>query len=398
MFYLAIINKVLKSLSLFAGTTLPLITVFPFPSFVISGMSVTEGVTLGWENISSSHLTGNHSTASIENSTLLPEYNGTSPQGFNIRPSVGVVYLSYITLPLFAVVGIFGNTLTIIVARHKEYRTTSHGLLITVMAVTDIMYLLIEPFSKKFMIDLIGLDMRALSVYGCRVYFCFYRGSRILSGWLVMLVCLARFAMLSFPLKARVLITRRATWIAVACVFVLTTTVSSVWAMFAGIKKDKCFPLVISKENVKFGQAFNVVGMIMRTFIPAGTLVVFTPITAVKLYQQYKIRRHMTSSNNSDKDDADAGLYRVNLMLCSVVFAYLLLVAPFCIMKNVMSMTGLNIASAPYQWARNLHEIAMIFEAANCVINVVLYALLNTSFRMKILDLFSRRANVDSAS
>ena len=359
---------------------------------------MTEGVTLGWENISSSYATGNHSTASIENATLLPEYNGTSPQGFNIRPSVGVVYLSYITLPLFAVVGIIGNILTIIAARHKEYRTTSHGLLITTMAVTDIIYLLIEPFGKKFMIDLIGLDMRALSVYGCRVYFGFYRGSRILSGWLVMLVCLARFAMISFPLKARVLITRRAMWIAVACVFVLTTTVSGVWAMLAGIKKDKCFPLVISEENVKFGQAFNVVGMIMRTFIPAGTLVVFTPITAVKLYQQYKIRRHMTSSNNSDKDDADARPYRINLMLFSVVVAYLLLVAPFCIIKNVMSMTGLDITSAPYQWARNLHEIAMIFEAANCVVNVVLYALLNTSFRMKILDLFSRRVNVDSAS
>ena len=312
-------------------------------------MSVTEEVTLGWENISSSYLTGNNSTAPFENATLLPEYDGTSPKELNIRPSVGVVYLSYITLPLFVVVGIFGNILTIIISRHKEYRTTSHGLLITAMAVTDIIYL-------------------------------------------------ARFAAIASPLKARLVITRRTTWIAVACAFVLTASVSGACASFAGIKQDKCFHFVISHENFKLGQVFNVIGMLMRTFIPAGTLVMFTPITAVKLYRQYTIRRHMTSSNTTDKDDAGSGPYRVNLMLSSVVLAYLLLVVPFCIAKSMMLMNGLN--NAPYKWARNLYEISNIFEAANCVVNVLLYSLLNASFRRKVFDLLnvSKRVDVECAS
>ena len=361
-------------------------------------MSVTEGVTLGWENISSSYLTGNNSTASFENATLLAEYNGTSPKELNIRPSVGVVYLSYITLPLFVVVGIFGSTLTIIVSRHKEYRTTSHGLLITAMAVTDIIYLLVEPFSNKLMLDFIGRDLRALSVYGCRIYYSFYKACRIYSGWLVMLVCLARFAAISSPLKARLVITRRTTWVAVTCAFVLTASVSGACASFAGIKQDKCFHFVISQENVKLGQVFNVIGILMRTFIPAGTLVMFTPITAVKLYRQYTIRRHMTSSNTTDKDVAGSGPYRVNLMLSSVVLAYLLLVVPFCIAKSMMLMNGLN--KAPYKWARNLYEISNMFEAANCVVKVLLYSLLNASFRRKVFDLLnvSKRAAVDSAS
>ena len=64
----------------------------------------------------------------------------------------------------------------------------------------------------------------------------------------------------------------------------------------------------------------------------------------------------------------------------------------------MMLMNGLN--NAPYQWARNLYEISNMFEAANCVVNVLLYSLLNASFRRKVFDLLNvcKRAAVDSAS
>ena len=88
--------------------------------------------------------------AKHSNTTVLPENNGTTIIQGNVRASPGLIYLSYITLPVFLVVGLYGNTLTLIVTRSKKYKTSFHGVLIAAMAITDITYLLLAPFSKQF--------------------------------------------------------------------------------------------------------------------------------------------------------------------------------------------------------------------------------------------------------
>ena len=77
-----------------------------------------------------------------------------------ISASLGLVYLSYITLPIILVVGLSENSLTMIVSRSKTYRTTYHGILITAMAAKDSIYILTIPVSGTYVFKVFVEDAK----------------------------------------------------------------------------------------------------------------------------------------------------------------------------------------------------------------------------------------------
>ena len=343
-----------------------------------------ENTTFGWTNTTSGDMTyGNLSIS--ENTTTLPDQNETVFTHDNIRVSAGLLYTSYLIMPLFLIAGICGNTLTLIVSRCKEFRSTFHGILIAAIAVADMVHLLTIHFSDRSVHDLFGRDIRAISVIGCRLYLIVFRGARMISSHLIILICLERFLLLWFPLKARILTTKRTALVAVSCLFVATATFNTAWSTFGGVARDTCLPVVVSAKDKQLARVFGIIAMTLRSFIPACILVCFTPLTVIKLYKQRKARRQMGSKSSASQSGAPDETYRAYLMLVSVVVAYMGLVTPFCVTKHVLMLHGIDITSMPVLWMRNLYQVSMICEAANCVVNFFLYALLNTSFRQRFV-------------
>ena len=72
----------------------------------------------------------------------------------------GLVYVSYITLPIILAVGLSGNSLTMIVSRSKTYRATFHGILITATAAKNSIYILTIPFSGTYVFKLFVEDTK----------------------------------------------------------------------------------------------------------------------------------------------------------------------------------------------------------------------------------------------
>ena len=334
-------------------------------------------------------LFANHSNIStIANTTVLQENNGTTIVQENVRASPGLIYLSYITLPVVLVVGLCGNTLTLIVTRSKTYKTSFHGILIAAMAITDIAYLLTAPFNRQFVIDLFERDVRALGTVGCSIYFLFYRASKIFSAALVAIICLERFVLTWFPMKARSLTTPRAAVLSVSLCFLGTATFCGVWSVLADAKNDKCVPVVMTAENKLMAQSCSVIGMTLHSFIPTAVLLCFTPLTIARLCYQRSKRQMIMGNNKAGKDGGPDEVSRASLMLLGVIVSYMVLVTPFCMSKNVLVLTGINIASFPELWAINLYAVAKICEEVNCVINFFLYIFLNPSFRGHFRALF----------
>ena len=334
-------------------------------------------------------LFANHSNISTSaDTTVLPENNGTTVVQGNVRASLGLIYLSYITQPVFLVVGLCGNSLTLIVTRSKTYRTSFHGILIAAMAITDTTYLLSATFSKQYVVELFGRDVRALGTVGCSIYFLFYRASKLLSAVFLVFICLERFVLIWFPIKARSLTTPRAAMLSVFLSFLGIATFCGVWSVVADVKNDKCVPDVMTAGSKQMAKVCSVIGMTLHSFIPTAVLLCFTPLTIVKLCYQRSKRRMIKGNNKTGKGGGSDEAFRASLMLFGVVVAHLVLVTPFCVSRHVLALTGINIASFPELWAINLHAVSMICEEANCVINFFLYVCLSPSFSGHFRALF----------
>ena len=331
-----------------------------------------ETTLVPWENtttdetsfISTSDIVSRVTTSSSETSM-------DSAQG----AETWLTYVSYVTVPLLLVAGICGNSLTIMVTTGRHYRRSSHSLYLTAMAVADIMFLLAYTLTKTQIHDLFGLDIRSVTIPGCKFFYFFYRATRTVSSSLVVLIAIERFIVVWFPLRAKLLSTRRAAMTAIICVIVGCSIISGVRTLTVNVKNEKCLPVVMTPYNKRIKEVCSAVGMTLRTIIPAVTLLLLTPLIVVKLFHQRYLRRKMSNINHPDET------YHVTLMLVSVIIAFYILIMPFCIGKHLLLYANINIVSSSLTWARNMNELQQICEQINCVINFLLYVMVSASFR-----------------
>ena len=68
-----------------------------------------------------------------------------------------------------------GNSLTIFVMLRKPFRKMSVSVVLICLALSDTVVGLMLPFNKMFIRNLIGYDVRALSLVGCKTYFWAWR-------------------------------------------------------------------------------------------------------------------------------------------------------------------------------------------------------------------------------
>ena len=309
------------------------------------------------------------------NTTYKLDVNATSTVPENGSAATLLIYVSYFVVPTFFILGLFGNFLTILVTRNRLYKYSSHGIFLRTMALNDIIFLLAFPFNKQFVHDLVGIDVRSISVIGCKLYFVLYRTSRISSALFMVQICVERFFVVWYPLKSKLFSTKRAAIILVCCTFLFVASFCGAWTIAADIGNGRCLPVVVTKSNQQILSGFSYVGMSLRTFIPASMLLCFTPLTLIKLYSQRAVRRTMSKFRGTDET------YRTTVMLLSVIIAFMVLTMPFCITKHILLFNGIDIVTSPLPWARSLYEVSQICEQTDCVLNFVIYVSVSASFR-----------------
>ena len=284
--------------------------------------------------------------------------------------------------------------LTLVVTATRSYRKTAHGLYITAMAIADITFLLTQPLNRGFVHDLFGIDIRSFSLIGCKIYYFFLQWSRPVSSLMIALVCIERFIAIWLPLKAKVLSSRRIALLEVCCIFLLSGFVSAFRSQLVGIKNNVCHDVVLTPYNKDLKELGSTLGMTIRTLIPTLTLLLFTPPTVARLFYRRQMKRQMTNTNAINYD----GTFRVSLMLLSVVIAFCVLVAPFCVIKHIYMFLGIKIATSSVPTYKALFQIGLICEQINCVINFILYVLISRMFRHQIFELLTCRRRMNNSA
>ena len=73
-----------------------------------------------------------------------------------------------------------GNSLTIFVMLRKPFRQMSVSVVLISLSISDTIVSLMLPFNKMFVRNMIGYDMRALSLTGCKIYFWALKAFKVL--------------------------------------------------------------------------------------------------------------------------------------------------------------------------------------------------------------------------
>lgn len=315
-----------------------------------------------------------------QNSSTFATNRSVSTSGSQSKDPSVIDYINYIFLPTTVSIGVAGNLITIVIMKSRFFSLKPSSYLLICLAVSDIVLLLTQPFNKAFFIKIVGQDVRALHDVTCKIYFIIRRSSKMTSSWFVVGLCIERFIAVWFPLKAKLVVSKRALLIGILAVYLIIFGFTGAWSYASKVVSGKCQPDAYDRNNAAARERFGAMlraGSSLYSIIPMVILLTFTPLIIFKLVHHNQKRLFMTGSNsNKVKDDG-----RVTAMLIGVVIAYIIFVLPITVLHNAAYELQIS-AFASNNEAFNLYkEISQLLEQLNYSLNFFLYVMASYRFR-----------------
>ena len=327
----------------------------------------------------------NTANESYFNNTTSTSYfsqsNSTYELGTASIPISGLTYTLFGLTCCFAALGLFGNCLILISMLKFRKRFNAHGILITSLAICDIVALLSWFQTQPCVQDVFGMDVRAISSIVCKIFWAIMYSSSHGSSTIVVLICIERFLAVWFPLRTRTILTEKnmlkTVWICMTPIVLIFVTMSS---LYCEVRDGNCHPnlegdaystVLKGKPNVTFYIASH--GVIITSSMLI--LSIFTPLTIVKLCKQMLIRRQLTTS------ELNATKFQTSVKLVAVVIAHITLFGLPVVGAILFSFIGIIPAG-------NTLSLLTVPLLLNHCINCLLYNIFDTEFRRNIFALF----------
>lgn len=322
----------------------------------------------------------------VESSTLSFDYAPT-----DVSASV-FEYVNYVFLPLSIVVGTVGNFLTIVVMRSERFAGSPSSYLLIVLAISDSVAILSQPFNKLFFIDLVGTDIRALHDINCKLYIMIRRLSKMTSSWTVVGLCIERFIAVWFPLKAKLLITKRSVSAFTLSVVAIIITYTGIWSYASKVVNGKCNPDVYNytdpRERTKFGIMLQG-GTAIYSNVPTVLLMILTTLIIIKLFQHRRKRRSLTQRPSSTSDQGG----KITAMLIGIVIAYVILILPITVLHNTAYQKRVKAFTETSSGFSLFTEVVQLMEQLNYCLNFFLYIMTSRQFRETLFKILSSKCH-----
>ncbi|XP_069117061.1 growth hormone secretagogue receptor type 1-like [Argopecten irradians] len=295
-------------------------------------------------------------------------------------------HANYVLLPTFLLLGLTGNCLTVIIMTGRRYAHLTSRLLLIALAVSDSVLLLTQPLNKIFVIELTGIDLRAFSDVGCKIYFVLFKTGKMTSSWFVVLLCFERFVAVWFPFRAKAICTQRNTILSIICVYAVIGTYNSVWSPWSTIINDRCHPDAYNasdpEDKAAFGR-FLVWGCSLYSFIPTVIMMILTPLIIKKLLEHKKKRKAIASIKKKVEET------KITAMLLGIVTAYIILILPVTFLHITSFLIGVKAFGENPNGFLIFRDVTQILEQVNYAINFFLYVTTSQQFRKGLVDLLS---------
>lgn len=294
-------------------------------------------------------------------------------------------YLWVVLSPVLFVVGVIGNTLTIVVLKQMKLHKRPPLFLLFVLSLSDILVLSVG-LSRYWIKETFSVDIRALTNFGCKFNLFFIYWSMQLSSWILVCIVLERCIKTNFPYRYPRIVTVKRCSVLVVFLMIILAGVDLHYFWTNGLTMDgseiECNSLTDKYFNFE-EFVFTYIDFSVLSVVPFLLMIVMN-ITIIRVFRQSRHFRKSTVKNrqtNKKLNRFDVKLTR--MLLCTSVY-FLVATLPISIYFIVDSyqknLTDLGSAKMDVVWSTSY-----IFQFTNYTINFFLYNLTNERFRKKFL-------------
>ena len=214
----------------------------------------------------------------VANSTESYFGNITSPE-INFAVSV-TMYTFFVISVCLVILGLLGNMTTILIMQQRPFKSTTHSILLSALAITDTLSFPIFLLFKPCVAYLFGFDMRSLGDVVCRLLQYLSYIARVGGSAMIILICLERFIAVCFPFKAKFILAKKSAYISVCVCSLLAIVVGGLVVRYSGVEDVYCAPISANTSVA----TLSIPAVIAPTiFLPALVILSLMPLTVGKL-------------------------------------------------------------------------------------------------------------------
>uniref|UniRef100_A0A6Q2X2Z5 Growth hormone secretagogue receptor type 1 n=1 Tax=Esox lucius TaxID=8010 RepID=A0A6Q2X2Z5_ESOLU len=304
----------------------------------------------------------------------------------SLFPTSTLIPVTIICILLF-LVGVLGNTMTIlIIQRFKDMKTTTN-LYLSSMAVSDLLIFLCLPF------DIYRLWKYVPWVFGeavCRLFHYVNEGCTYATILHITALSMERYLAICFPLRARVLVTKRRVHYIIVALWGFALLSAAPMLFLVGVEYDNNTHPDYNTRQCKH-TSYAISSGQLHTMIWVSTIYFFCPMVClVFLYgsigrKLWKSKNDLQGASTLVRERSHRQTVRI---LVVVVLAFVICWLPFHIGRNLFAQVD-DYDEAKLSQDFNVASMVLCYLSAS--INPVLYNLMSRKYRAAAHRLFLLR-------
>ena len=283
--------------------------------------------------------------------------------------------------------GILGNIITILVLISPSMRTTSTNIYLTALSCSNILFLLIfiPSYSIRYLIGyplyMSGHPDFALEILLARIPTTPIYSTILLSIiYLTVAVSTDRLILVKFPLKAKRILTPRATLVAILCIYIFSIVYCIPYWL-----EQQYNPELKRCELTKIGERIYKYTRIY-VYIPVVNLIPFVTLTCINITIIQALiakerRKKTLGAKTSKKKQAD---HYITLMLVAVIIVYVLCQSPLLVLNAWYAIDPRG--SSQSLIFQSLNSIGILLIVFNTSTNFLLYCFFGQKFRQTLVE------------
>ena len=303
--------------------------------------------------------------------------------------------------PLFLIVGLGGNLLSIAVLSRKRLRYTTTSVYLRLLAVVDTSVLIVFVLHRLVYYYLL-INFKLSNNLACKIYSWLSTSVTALSIWLLSLIAIDRLILVKYPVWAKSHCTQRSAVVAVGILSVALFIINSHYlALYSRIEVFSYSNLtnatvvvnvVCGPSSVKFKFFYNKVWpvfmFLLYSIVPLICLATCNVIL-IKELKKRSLQKQARRSRDVSIEQEQRNLRSVTKMLVVVCIFFIIISVPTCI--HLIIESYLFDGARPRDRAKRLltWSIVTLILHSNNTVNFFLYCLSGSVFRKDLAEMFA---------